>query len=155
LDPDNRNELWSYLSYINQEYGTSIIVITHYPVEAEFCDKVAVFMRGKSLVAFGSPASLKESMPSRGFAVGIVLEEVDPRARRTLETVKGVRFVLQRGELLKIFTDEPLEVIAERCVTALKEQDIAVKIVKTKSVADMVDYYVAITRGLIQGTIEK
>jgi hypothetical protein len=54
-----------------------------------------------------------------------------------------------------MFTDEPLEVIAERCVTALKEQNIAVKIVKTKSVADMVDYYVAITRGLIQGMIEK
>jgi ABC-2 type transport system ATP-binding protein len=155
LDPDNRYELWSYLSYINQEYGTSIIVITHYPVEAEFCDKVAVFIRGKSLVAFGSPATLKESMPSRGFAVGVVLEEVDPRARKTLEQVKGVRFVLQRGELLKMFTDEPLEVIAERCVTALKEQNIGVKIVKTKSVADMVDYYVAITRGLIQGTIEK
>jgi ABC-2 type transport system ATP-binding protein len=155
LDPDNRSELWSYLTYINQEYGTSIIVITHYPVEAEFCDKVAVFMRGKSLVAFGSPARLKESMPSRGFAVGIVLEEVDPRARKTLEGVKGVRFVLQRGELLKVFTDEPLEVIAQSCVTALKEKNIAVKIVKTKSVADMVDYYVAITRGLIQGTIEK
>jgi len=155
LDPDNRYELWSYLSYINQEYGTSIIVITHYPVEAEFCDKVAVFIRGKSLVAFGSPSNLKESMPSRGFAVGIVLEEVDPRARKILEKVKGVRFVLQRGELLKMFTDEPLEVIAERCVTALKEENIAIKIVKTKSVADMVDYYVAITRGLIQGTIEK
>jgi ABC-2 type transport system ATP-binding protein len=155
LDPDNRYELWSYLTYINQEYGTSIIVITHYPVEAEFCDKVAVFMRGKSLVAFGSPATLKQSMPSRGFAVGIVLEEVDPRARKTLEKVKGVKFVLQRGELLKIFTDDPLEVVAEECVTALKEESIPVKIVKTKSVADMVDYYVAITRGLIQGTIEK
>ncbi|MHA1290223.1 MAG: ABC transporter ATP-binding protein, partial [Candidatus Thorarchaeota archaeon] len=50
LDPDNRSELWRYLNYINQEYGTSIVVITHYPVEAEFCDKVAVFLRGKSLV---------------------------------------------------------------------------------------------------------
>lgn len=155
LDPDNRRELWRYLTYINHEYGTSIIVITHYPVEAEFCDKVAVFMRGKSLVAFGRPITLKESMPSRGFSVGIVLEEVDPRARKTLEDVKGVRFVLQRGELMKIFTDEPLEIIAERCVIALKKQKIGVKIVKTKSVADMVDYYVAITRGLIQGMIEK
>ncbi|MFW9958496.1 MAG: ATP-binding cassette domain-containing protein [Candidatus Odinarchaeota archaeon] len=155
LDPDNRSELWNYLTFINQEYGTSIIVITHYPVEAEFCDKVAVFMRGKSLVAFGSPTRLKESMPSRGFAVGIVLEEVNPRALKTLEAIDGARFVLQRGELLKVFTDEPLEIIAERCVTALKKQDIAVKIVKTKSTADMVDYYIAITRGLIQGTIEK
>lgn len=155
LDPDNRSELWRYLTFINQEYGTSIIVITHYPVEAEFCDKVAVFMRGKSLVAYGTPARLKESMPSRGFAVGIVLNEVDPRARETLEAVEGAKFVLQRGELLKIFTDEPLEVIAEKCVRALKDKDIGVKIVKTKSVADMVDFYIAITRGLIQGIIEK
>jgi ABC-2 type transport system ATP-binding protein len=155
LDPDNRSELWNYLNFINQEYGTSIIVITHYPVEAEFCDKVAVFLRGKSLVAYGSPTRLKESMPSIGFAVGIVLKEVDPRALKILESIEGARFVLQRGELLKVFTDEPLEIIAERCVTALKEKEIGVKIVKTKSTADMVDYYIAITRGLIQGTIEK
>ena len=155
LDPDNRSELWKYLNYINQEYGTSIVVITHYPVEAEFCDKVAVFLRGKSLVAYGTPARLKELMPSRGFAVGIVLHEVDPRALKTLEAVEGAKFVLQRGELLKIFTDEPLETIAERAVEALKAKDIGVKIVKTKSVADMVDYYIAITRGLIQGSIEK
>ncbi|MHA1768555.1 MAG: ATP-binding cassette domain-containing protein [Candidatus Thorarchaeota archaeon] len=155
LDPDNRNELWRYLTYINQEYGTSIVVITHYPAEAEFCDKVAVFMRGKSLVAFGTPEALKEEMPSRGFAVGIVLEDVNPKAREILEGVEGVRFVLQRGELLKVFSDEPLEIIAERCVKTLKENDIGVKIVKTRTVADMVDYYIAITRGLIQGIIEK
>ncbi len=155
LDPDNRYELWSYLDTINQEYGTSIIVITHYPAEAEFCDKVAVFMRGKSLVAFGSPANLKASMPNRGFAVGIVLEEVDPRAMKILEGVEGVQFVLQRGEFLKVFTEEPLQVIAERCVEVLEENDIRVKIVKTKAVADMVDYYIAITRGLITGMIEK
>ena len=112
-------------------------------------------MRGKSLVAYGSPTRLKESMPSKGFAVGIVLHNVDPRALKTLEAVEGAKFVLQRGELLKIFTDEPLETIAERAVTALKEKGIGVKIVKTKSVADMVDYYIAITRELIQGTIEK
>ncbi|MHA1959261.1 MAG: ABC transporter ATP-binding protein [Candidatus Thorarchaeota archaeon] len=155
LDPDNRNELWHFLDYVNQEYGTSIVVVTHYPAEAEFCDKVAVYMRGKSLVAFGAPARLKETMPSRGFSVGVVLEDVDPRARKTLEEVKGVQFVLQRGELLKVFTEEPLEVIAEGCLHALKDKGIAVKIVKTKAVADMVDYYIAITRGLITGTIEK
>ena len=155
LDPDNRNELWHFLDYVNNEYGTSMVVITHYPIEAEFCDRVAVFIRGKSLVAFGSPQVLKESLPNRGFSVGIVLEEVDPRARKILEKVQGVQFVLQRGELLKIFTEEPLEQIAERCVTALQEKDIAVKIVKTRSVADMVDYYIAITRGLVTGIIEK
>jgi ABC-2 type transport system ATP-binding protein len=155
LDPDNRNELWQFLDYINQEYGTSMVVITHYPIEAEFCDKVAVFMRGKSLVAFGTPANLKASMPNRGFSVGIVLEEVDPRARPTLEEVEGVSFVLQRGELVKVFTEEPLQIIAERCVKALSAKEIEVKIVKTKAVADMVDYYIAVTRGLITGTIEK
>ncbi len=155
LDPDNRNELWRYLDYINKEYGTSLVVVTHYPIEAEFCDKVAVFMRGKSLVAFGSPLRLKESLPNRGFAVGVVIEEVNPRARKILEEVEGVRFVLQRGELLKVFTDEPLGEIAERCVEALEKNDIHVKIIKTRSVADMVDYYIAITRGLVTGIIER
>ena len=54
-----------------------------------------------------------------------------------------------------MYTDEALEVIAERCVTALREKGIAVKIVKTKALSDMVDYYIAITRGLIQGSLEK
>jgi hypothetical protein len=72
-----------------------------------------------------------------------------------LEGVQGVSFVLQRGELLKVFTEEPLETIAEKCMTTLKENSIGVKIVKTKALADMVDYYIAITRGLVTGTIEK
>ncbi|MEM2142608.1 MAG: ABC transporter ATP-binding protein [Candidatus Thorarchaeota archaeon] len=155
LDPDNRNELWRYLNYINNEYGTSLVVITHYPIEAEFCDKVAVFMRGKGLVAFGSPQTLKESLPNKGFAVGIVLEKVDPRAHDILREVPGVSFVLQRGELLKIFSEEPLDQIAEKCVTVLHENSIPVMIVRTKTVADMVDYYIAITRGLVSGIMEK
>lgn len=155
LDPDNRNELWHFLDTVNKEYGTSIVVVTHYPAEAEYCDKVAVFVRGKSLVSFGSPAKLKESLPSRGFAVGVVLEDIDPRAKTVLESVEGAKFVLQRGELLKVFTDEPLEVIAERCMAALKEQGVRVKIVKVRALADMVDYYIAVTRGLVTGSIEK
>ena len=155
LDPDNRNELWHFLDMVNKEYGTSIVVVTHYPAEAEYCDKVVVFVRGKSVVSFGSPARLKESLPSRGFAVGVVLEDIDPRAKKVLESVEGAKFVLQRGELLKVFTDEPLDVIAEKCITALKEQGIRVKIVKVRAVADMVDYYIAVTRGLVTGTIEK
>ena len=155
LDPDNRNELWHFLDTVNKEYGTSIVVVTHYPAEAEYCDKVAVFVRGKSLVSFGSPAKLKEALPSRGFAVGVVLEDIDPRAKKVLEGVEGAKFVLQRGELLKVFTEEPLEVIAERCMTALKEKEIRVKIVKVRALADMVDYYIAVTRGLVSGAIEK
>lgn len=155
LDPDNRNELWHFLDMVNKEYGTSIVVVTHYPAEAEYCDKVAVFVRGKSVVSFGSPAKLKESLPSRGFAVGVVLEDIDPRAKTVLESVEGAKFVLQRGELLKVFTDESLEIVAERCMAALKEQGVRVKIVKVRAVADMVDYYIAVTRGLVTGTIEK
>lgn len=98
LDPDNRNELWHFLDMVNKEYGTSIVVVTHYPAEAEYCDKCAVFVRGKSLVSFGSPAKLKEALPSRGFAVGVVLEGINPRAKKVLESVEGAKFVLQRGE---------------------------------------------------------
>jgi len=154
LDPDNRNELWYYLDFINREYGTSLIVVTHYPQEAEFCDKVAVFLKGKSLVSFGSPERLKRSLPREGYAVGIILKDVNPNAAEILEKLEGVRFVLQRGELLKVFTDEQLNIMAERAVEALEKNGIKVKIVNTRVRADMTDYYITVTRGLIKGVIE-
>ena len=51
--------------------------------------------------------------------------------------------------------DLGIDVPAAKFLAALEEQGIPVKIVKTRSVADMVDYYIAITRGLISGIIEK
>ncbi|MFX1318853.1 MAG: ABC transporter ATP-binding protein [Promethearchaeota archaeon] len=145
LDPDMRSELWDYLDYLNQEYGTSMIVVTHYPGEAEYCDTVGVFMRERSLVAYGSPNELKASLPGKGYAVGIILLQPRPGIATLLRNVEGIIHVLERGELIKIFSEVPLIEMSERVVRALQEQDIQIKSVKPKMGVDMTDYFILIT----------
>jgi ABC-2 type transport system ATP-binding protein len=145
LDPDMRSELWDYLDYLNQEYGTSMIVVTHYPGEAEYCDTVGVFMRDRSLVAYGSPAELKASLPGKGYAVGIILQQPRPGIATLLQDVKGIIHVLERGELIKVFSEVPLIEMAERVVRALQAQGIQIKSVKPKIGVDMTDYFILIT----------
>ncbi|MHA2406267.1 MAG: ABC transporter ATP-binding protein [Candidatus Hermodarchaeia archaeon] len=145
LDPDMRSELWDYLDYLNQEYGTSMIVVTHYPGEAEYCDTVGVFMRERSLVAYGSPAELKASLPGKGYAVGIILQQPRPGIATQLQDVKGIIHVLERGELIKVFSEVPLIEMAERVVRALQAKGIQIKSVKPKMGVDMTDYFILIT----------
>ena len=145
LDPDMRSELWDYLDYLNQEYGTSMIVVTHYPGEGEYCDTVGVFMRERSLVAYGSPAELKASLPGKGYAVGIILQQPRPGIATLLKDVRGIIHVLERGELIKIFSEVPLIEMSERVVRALQAQDIQIKSVKPKMGVDMTDYFILIT----------
>ena len=145
LDPDMRSELWDYLDYLNREYGTSMIVVTHYPGEAEYCDTVGVFMRERSLVAYGSPNELKASLPGKGYAVGIILQQPRPGIASLLQDVRGIIHVLERGELIKIFSEVPLIEMSERVVRALQDQDIQIKSVKPKMGVDMTDYFILIT----------
>lgn len=106
LDLVRRHELWGYLEKINETYGTTLVVITHYPSEAEYCDKVAVFVRGKGLVDFGTPKELISKLPGSGYAIGLVLEEDDPRAESVIKSVEGVVHVFRVGPYYKILVEE-------------------------------------------------
>jgi ABC-2 type transport system ATP-binding protein len=145
LDPDARSELWDYLDYLNREYNTSMVVVTHYPGEGEYCDQVGVFMRERSMVAFGSPAELKASLPGGGYAVGIILNQPRPGIATLLQDVPGIIHVLERGELIKVFTSVPLMEMAERVTRSLQSQEIGIKSIKPKMGVDMTDYFILIT----------
>jgi ABC-2 type transport system ATP-binding protein len=146
LDPDARSELWQYLDYLNREYGTSMIVVTHYPQEGEFCDKVGVFLREKSMIAYGSPKELKASLPGKGYATGLILKEVRLDLPDLIRDIPGVVHILERGELIKIFSDRPPMVIAEQAMRKLQENNIEVKSVWPMMDVDLIDYFILITR---------
>ena len=62
LDPVARVTVWEQIEHLRQEYGTAILLTTHYMEVADrLCDRVGVLHRGK-LVATGSPAELKASL---------------------------------------------------------------------------------------------
>ena len=62
LDPVARNAVWDHVRQLRTEYGTTILLTTHYMEEADtLCDRVAIMHLGK-LAAIGSPTELKASV---------------------------------------------------------------------------------------------
>ena len=59
LDPLARHTVWEHVARLNAEFGTTVVVTTHYMDEAEaLCDRVAVMHRG-ALAIVDSPDGLK------------------------------------------------------------------------------------------------
>ncbi|WP_026731552.1 ABC transporter ATP-binding protein [Fischerella sp. PCC 9605] len=62
LDPQRRKLVWDILRHINQEQGTTIILITHDAIEAEKAIQRVGIMRAGELVAVGRPSELKQQV---------------------------------------------------------------------------------------------
>ena len=64
LDPTARQSVWEHIRRLRNEYGTTILLTTHYMEEAdELCGRVAIMHLGK-MAALGTPLELKRSVPA-------------------------------------------------------------------------------------------
>jgi len=62
VDPITRREFWSHINGL-VEKGITVLVTTHFMDEAEYCDRISLIYRGRS-IALGSPDALKASVTS-------------------------------------------------------------------------------------------
>lgn len=60
VDPITRREFWTHINGL-VERGVTVLVTTHFMDEAEYCDRLALIYRGRSIAA-GSPDDLKASV---------------------------------------------------------------------------------------------
>ncbi|MHA1129664.1 MAG: ABC transporter ATP-binding protein [Candidatus Helarchaeota archaeon] len=141
LDPVRRHELWDYLDSINREYGISLVVVTHFPNEAEYCDKVAIFLKNKGFIDFGSPNELKGRLPGSGYALEITLEIFDPEVIQILEKLEKVSFVLQRGESIRIFSEADTKTILNDVLKAITDTTLKIHRIEPKIEIDMIDLF--------------
>ncbi|MHA1144802.1 MAG: hypothetical protein ACTSRW_08710, partial [Candidatus Helarchaeota archaeon] len=145
LDPVRRHEFWEYMDEINRQYGISFACITHFPEEGEYCDKVAVYLKGKGFVDFGSPMELKSRLPGSGYVIDIVLEMYSTQAVQLLESLPSIDTVLQRGEHLRIFPKSQSNLALSNVLDKLREFDLNVFQLLPKDQVDMVDYFIYMT----------
>ncbi|HZQ05575.1 MAG TPA: ATP-binding cassette domain-containing protein [Anaerolineae bacterium] len=62
LDPVARNTVWDRIGELRREYGTTIILTTHYMEEADaLCNRVAIMHLGV-IAAIGTPNELKQNL---------------------------------------------------------------------------------------------
>jgi ABC-2 type transport system ATP-binding protein len=64
LDPQSRRSLWAYLRAARSQFGTTVLLTTHYLEEAEAADAACVIVAGQ-IVDRGSPAELKQRHGTR------------------------------------------------------------------------------------------
>jgi len=62
LDPIARKNVWGHVQRLRSDYGTTILLTTHYMEEAdELCDRIAIMHLGR-VAAIGTPTELKASV---------------------------------------------------------------------------------------------
>jgi ABC-2 type transport system ATP-binding protein len=62
LDPLARNHVWNLVSQLQANYGTTVVLTTHFLDEADhLCDRVSILHQGQAIVT-GSPAELKAAL---------------------------------------------------------------------------------------------
>ncbi len=62
VDPVVRREFWTHINGLVRR-GVTVLVTTHFMDEAEYCDRISLIFRGKS-IALGSPDELKARVAS-------------------------------------------------------------------------------------------
>ena len=86
VDPLTRREFWAYINAMVGR-GVTIMVTTHFMDEAEYCDRVALIYRGRS-IAVGTPETLQDSVRTQEMPhptledAFIALVEASDRERR-------------------------------------------------------------------------
>ncbi|MBB3655017.1 ABC-2 type transport system ATP-binding protein [Rhizobium sp. BK650] len=63
VDPITRREFWTHINGL-VEKGVTVLVTTHFMDEAEYCDRISLIYRGRS-IALGSPDELKARVATR------------------------------------------------------------------------------------------
>ncbi|MHA1671512.1 MAG: prenyltransferase/squalene oxidase repeat-containing protein, partial [Promethearchaeota archaeon] len=116
LDPIIRESLWLTLTRINEQFGTTLIVITHYPEESRFCNYVAIFGRNRGMIDFGKPKNLLTQLPGKGRSIDIVFKEVIQEAIEQLESIDGIDKVLENkaGTDFSLFTELNIKKLTEK-----------------------------------------
>jgi ABC-2 type transport system ATP-binding protein len=105
LDPIARDGVWSKVADMQEEYGMTVLLTTHYMEEADaLCDRVALMHHGE-LRAVGSPNDLKSALSSED-SPNATLEDVfrhyagsdltEDTARRGLNEIRSSRRTARR-----------------------------------------------------------
>jgi ABC-2 type transport system ATP-binding protein len=134
VDPIARHSFWD-LIYQLSAAGHTIFVTTHYMDEAEYCHRIALMYRGKT-IALGSPAELKASL---GEGLLLSLESTDLLGSMTaLQGLPGILDVAVFGGGLHVKVESD-EKAMPQIVAALDAQGIGITSLKpiTPSMEDV------------------
>lgn len=104
LDPQSRHVVWEFLRNLIAGDSMTIFLTTHYMEEAEsLCKRVAIIDAGK-IIAMGSPAELKSSLPGNDI-ISITVAPQPGKLMGALEALSFVHSVKVEDDTLRVYVD--------------------------------------------------
>lgn len=137
VDPVSRRELWAILAEVTQE-GVTAVVSTPYMDEAERCHAVSILFQGQ-IIASGSPADLKESLP-----FDIIEVKAKPRkaTRMLISQLKGIHDWRPVGDRFRLTVKRSENgQVLEKLKKELESSDLDVRILR-HSAPSMEDVFI-------------
>ncbi|MBI5223872.1 ATP-binding cassette domain-containing protein [Candidatus Micrarchaeota archaeon] len=99
LDPQTRNHMWSYITKLNKEEGTTIFFTTHYMEEAErVAQEIAIIDHGK-IVAQGTSTELQEKTNAKTLEeafISLTGQQIRPEDATPMDNLRMSRKMFRR-----------------------------------------------------------
>ena len=107
LDPQTRENIWEYISKLNEKEDITVLMTTHYMEEADqLCDEVAIINQGK-IIKSDSPINLKRELKADTITIQVDKPDLFIKKAKTLDFVQKVfqedntiKLMVERGENL-------------------------------------------------------
>jgi ABC-2 type transport system ATP-binding protein len=101
LDVQTRRLLWDYARRLNREFGTTILLNTHYVEEADYlCDRIAIMNQGK-IALTDTPEGLKDSIGDSSLSIRLAQGSPSEMAR-LLSEVTWIKKISQHDGWLEL-----------------------------------------------------
>lgn len=114
LDIKSRQGLWSYIRRMNQEFGLTILLTTHYLEEIDhLAHRVSIINEGKICVS-DTPEALKDSI--HGDAIVLAMEGTHPGVPNLVWALKhlpGIKQQLWHDSNLHLYVDNGAQLISK------------------------------------------
>lgn len=138
VDVELRNNLWENVKKLNRE-GVTIILTTHYLIEAqEMCNKIAIINKG-NLVALDTTERLLERIKTK--KINFIVENIDLNKKLFM---KDIKFIINSQYSISV-TYEKNSLDFGEIVNYLNKNDIKIKDISTED-GDLEDVFVQLTK---------
>lgn len=132
VDPVSRRDFWSILTNLVHESGMTAIISTAYMEEADYMDRLALFMDGR-IISQGSEASLLKLAPGT-----VVSYPIDDAHLETQHIRKRYSQVQAIGDLVRVFVRDEKSDAALKSVEAIASPNHGALTTATPDLEDVV-----------------
>ncbi len=108
IDPISRMEFFSFIRTIMKENDTTVILSTHFLNEAEYCDNILLFNKGK-IILKGRPVEIKRDFNFNIFEISDA--DILSQFQQRLKGQSGILNIYSTGRGTRVITGRELTII--------------------------------------------